>query len=82
MMNVRAIKIPGRREMVLIAGIALWVGLSLNLGAETDDTALERPGFSLVTRDGSGEAGLYTSVAVGADGLGLISYYDATNQDL
>ena len=35
-----------------------------------------------MTRDGSGDAGLYTSVAIGADGLGLISYYDATNRDL
>jgi hypothetical protein len=29
-----------------------------------------------------GDVGLYTSVAIGADGLGLISYYDNQNDDL
>ena len=62
--------------------LAMWAGFPLDLHAEADDTAYERPGFSLTTRDGSGDAGLYTSVTIGADGLGLISYYDATNRDL
>src|SRR6185312_10262560 len=66
---------------VLGVGTALCVALPLDL-AEADDTALERPGFSLVTRDGSGDTGLYTSIAIGGDGLGLVSYYDATNGDL
>src|SRR5690242_7695565 len=69
-------------RIALIVGMAPCAALPLDLGAEADDTGLERPGFSLVTRDGSGDAGLYTSVAIGADGLGLISYYDATNRDL
>lgn len=30
----------------------------------------------------SNDVGLYTSITLGADGLGLISYYDATNTDL
>lgn len=32
--------------------------------------------------DSPANAGLYTSVTIGSDGLGLISYYDATNGDL
>jgi hypothetical protein len=34
------------------------------------------------TLDSAGSVGYYTSVTIGADGLGLISYYDATNLDL
>jgi hypothetical protein len=29
-----------------------------------------------------GDVGSYTSIAIGADGLGLISYHDQTNGDL
>jgi hypothetical protein len=29
-----------------------------------------------------GSVGYYTSVTIGVDGLGLISYYDSTNDDL
>ena len=32
--------------------------------------------------DSSADVGWYTSIAIGADGLGLISYYDNTNKDL
>jgi hypothetical protein len=32
--------------------------------------------------DSTGTVGLYTSVTIGADGLGLISYYDGTNLDM
>ena len=34
------------------------------------------------TLDSAGNVGNDTSVTVGADGLGLISYYDSTNGDL
>jgi len=34
------------------------------------------------TLDGAGDIGQYTSIAIGADGLGLISYSDLTNYDL
>jgi hypothetical protein len=34
------------------------------------------------TIDSTGNVGKYTSVTIGADGLGLISYYDETNDDL
>lgn len=43
---------------------------------------LTRPGFSRTTLDSAGSVGYYISLAIGADGLGLISYYDATNGDL
>ena len=32
--------------------------------------------------DTTGDVGSYSSITIGADGLGLISYYDGTNQDL
>jgi hypothetical protein len=60
------------------ASLRLW--LTFNVGA--DDTALERPGYALTTLDGSGNVGQYSSVTIDTDGLGLISYYDATNGDL
>jgi hypothetical protein len=62
--------------------LALCAGVQLNVAAQADDTAFDRPGFALITRDGSGDVGQYSSIAIGADGLGLISYYDATNGDL
>jgi hypothetical protein len=34
------------------------------------------------TLDETGKVGRYSSVTIGADGLGLISYYDLTNDDL
>jgi len=39
-------------------------------------------GTTVATLDSTGDVGFYTSIAVGADGLGLISYYDFTNADL
>jgi preprotein translocase subunit Sec61beta len=46
---------------------------------EAHDT---RPGFSRTTLDSAGAVGKYTSITIGADGLGLISYYDDTNGNL
>ncbi len=37
---------------------------------------------TITTLDSAGMVGQYTSITVGADGLGLISYYDGTNGDL
>jgi hypothetical protein len=48
------------------------------LAASTAHSAATR----VATIDSSGDVGRYTSVAIGADGLGLIAYYDATNKDL
>ena len=41
------------------------------------------PGLNaLTTLDSTADVGYYTSSTIGADGLGLISYYDNTNDDL
>jgi hypothetical protein len=37
---------------------------------------------SHATLDSTGDVGYFTSVAIGTDGLGLISYYDVSNGDL
>jgi hypothetical protein len=81
-MKVRPGKKSRGRLIVLGAVIALLSGLHQSLGAGADERVIERPGFSLITRDGSGNVGQYSSIAIGADGLALISYYDATNGDL
>jgi preprotein translocase subunit Sec61beta len=41
-----------------------------------------RSGASALPLASTGLVGLYTSVTIGADGLGLISYYDGTNGNL
>jgi cell shape-determining protein MreC len=50
------------------------------------DAPLNRPlapsANTITTLDSAGDVGEWTSVTIGADGLGLISYYDATNWDL
>jgi hypothetical protein len=52
----------------------------------TQTTAPYRPNLpgpgAAATVDSAGIVGTYTSITYGADGLGLISYYDATNGDL
>ena len=39
-------------------------------------------GNTLTTVDSAGEVGFFTSIAIGTDGLPMISYYDLTNGDL
>ena len=36
----------------------------------------------ITTLDSTANVGKYSSITIGADGLGLISYYDSTNSDL
>src|SRR5262245_9495554 len=70
------------RMTVHFFGVGLLLGFGFPLSAGEDDTGLERPGFALTTLDGSGNVGQYSSVAIGTDGLAIISYYDASNGDL
>ncbi len=49
-----------------------------------DEIRIDPGAFStrVATLDSARDVGWDTSIAIGADGLGLISYYDATNDDL
>jgi hypothetical protein len=51
-------------------------------GTVVCQTAAAQPGFATATLDSTGDVGEYTSITIGTDGLGLISYYDNTNKDL
>jgi hypothetical protein len=51
-------------------------------GTVVCQTATAQAGFSTTTLDSAGNVGTETSITRGADGLGLISYRDATNSDL
>src|SRR5206468_2604855 len=70
------------RKTFFALGVGLLFGFGLTLSVGADDTALERSGYALTTLDGSGNVGRFSSVTIGADGLGLISYFDATIGDL
>jgi hypothetical protein len=70
------------RNTFLVLEVGLLLGFVLPLSIGAGDTSLVRPGVALTTLDGPGNVGQYTSVTIGADGLGLISYYDATNGNL
>ena len=70
------------RKTFFALGVGLLFGFGLTLSFGADDTALERSGYALTTLDGSGNVGRFSSVTIGADGLGLISSFDETNGDL
>ena len=55
-------------------------GIILNEGQIRLDPAAFVPRVAIV--DSTGDVGRYSSIAVGVDGFPLISYYDATNENL
>lgn len=61
------------RQRLTPAPQALYAGIA---------GTLARPGFKLGTLDSAGTVGWATSLAIGADGLGLIAYYDLGSFDL
>jgi len=80
-----AVPNPGHSYTEIEVPAGTWTGLDADKVDGLDGSQLDvpsRPGFSLTTLDSGGDVGIYTSVAVGADGLGLISYYDNTNKNL
>ena len=70
------------RNTLFVLGVGLLLGFGLTLNVGANDTGLERPRLALTTLDGPGNVGQDTSVTIGADGLGLISYHDITNRTL
>jgi hypothetical protein len=68
---------PRNTFLVLGIGLLLILWLPVSIGAA--DIGLARQGVTLTSLDSSGNVGQYTSVTVGADGLGLISYHDVAN---
>ena len=80
-----AVPNPGHSWTEVEIPAGTWTGLDADKLDGVDASQLDvpsRPGFSLTTLDSSEDVGYFSSVTVGADGLGLISYYDATNGDL
>jgi len=69
-----------------ISGIKTFLGGVKFSDGTTQTTAFYRPALpgpgAAATADSAGIVGEYTSITIGADGLGLISYYDNTNDDL
>ena len=56
---------------------------AINSGGSVEcETIPKSPKFSLSTVDSPGSVGQYTSIAIGTDGLGLISYYDFSHGGL
>ena len=78
--------------------IAKWSGSAWACAKDQDTTYSPGPGLILdgnqilldptafskriSTLDSGGDVGRHTSIAIGADGLGIISYSDTTNRDL
>ncbi len=50
--------------------------------AKCNDAACTGGNETISTVDGAGRVGVYTAIAIGTDGLPVISYYDSTNGDL
>jgi hypothetical protein len=69
-----------------ISGVKTFSGGVKFSDGTTQTTAFYRPTLpgpgAAATVDNAGNVGWYTSLTIGADGLGLISYYDVTYRDL
>ncbi len=59
---------------------ALIIGINLDSATACGPSATDVE--TTTTLAGAGVGGLYTSIAIGIDGLPIISYYDSTNGDL
>jgi len=70
----------GADGLGLISYYDLAVGTNDLKVAHCSDTACSTA--TLATLDSAGDVGGFTSITIGADGLGLISYFDQTNGDL
>jgi predicted regulator of Ras-like GTPase activity (Roadblock/LC7/MglB family) len=62
--------------------IAYWDATNTNLKVAKCVDAACTGTSTLSTVDSSGVVGLYPSIAIGADGLPVIAYYDSTNSNL
>jgi hypothetical protein len=63
--------------------ISYYDGLNFDLKvAHCANLSCSGGGTIMTALDTAGDVGQYTSITIGADGLGLISYYDVTNGDL
>ena len=58
-----------------------WTNRYLRL-AKCGDASCSPASVTLRTLDSTGAVGEYTSIAIGADGFPVVSYYDYTNGDL
>lgn len=74
--------VSGFLTAVIACGLALiaYTGNGTLNVAHCDDTACSSA--TTATVDLSVGVGEYPSIAIGADGLGLVSYYDSTNEHL
>jgi hypothetical protein len=74
---------PGHTYDQVELPVGTWTGLDADMldGLHASEI-MGRPGFATTTVDSGGDVGQWTSVTVGADGLGLISYSDGITYDL
>jgi hypothetical protein len=72
-----------RAQMAAYLGRAMHGTDTWQPGQTGGATGTQPPSdFTITALDTAGDVGQHTSITIGADGLGLISYYDVTNQNL
>jgi predicted regulator of Ras-like GTPase activity (Roadblock/LC7/MglB family) len=62
--------------------VSYWDSTNSDLKVAHCGDAACSSGNTITTVDSAGQVGIYTSIAVGADNLPVVSYYDVTNGDL